>query len=65
MINMNKKFLKIKIIVWSIVAIVFSIIFIIFLTNTITSSKYDVKDLIKGSVKNESFYPLIKIMISI
>ncbi|MCC0640970.1 MULTISPECIES: DUF4097 family beta strand repeat-containing protein [unclassified Clostridioides] len=52
---MNKKFLKIKIIVWSIVAIVFSIIFIIFLTNTITSSKYDVKDLIKGSVKNESF----------
>ncbi|MCC0632514.1 DUF4097 family beta strand repeat-containing protein [Clostridioides sp. ZZV15-6388] len=52
---MNKKFLKIKIIVWSIVAIVFSIIFIVFLTNTITSSEYDVKDLIKDSVKNESF----------
>lgn len=51
---MNKKFLKIKIIVWSIVAIVFSILFIVFLTNTITSSEYDVKDSIKDSVKNIS-----------
>ncbi|MGX9754816.1 DUF4097 family beta strand repeat-containing protein [Clostridioides difficile] len=51
---MNKKFLKIKIIVWSIVAILFSIIFIALLTNTITSSKYDIKDSIKDSFKNIS-----------